>query len=175
MGLAAGTNTDRKAEYGASASRVVLCNPPRASQLGCRFAALALGLFANFAIYHPGASHTVAPPDNVVMCGFLQVHRKFQHAIEHCDVALATDPNASNYFNRGLVHAAAEQHERAIVDFTRALELMPTLTIAYNNRGLAYEKLGDREKAITDFRAALATAPNLKMIENNLRRLGVAP
>jgi Flp pilus assembly protein TadD len=60
-------------------------------------------------------------------------------------------------------------------DYTQALELMPTLAIAHHNRGLAYEKLGDRDKAIADFRAAFAMAPNLKIIENNLRRLGVAP
>ena len=52
-------------------------------------------------------------------------------------------------------------YQRAIADFSRALELDPDHAAAYNNRGLAYVHQSDYTQAIADFDAALDLDPEL--------------
>lgn len=50
----------------------------------------------------------------------------------------------------------------AIGDFTRALELEPTLALAYENRWLAFLLQGKEVEASKDFRRCLTFSPGLK-------------
>jgi tetratricopeptide (TPR) repeat protein len=51
------------------------------------------------------------------------------------------------------------QYDEAILDFSKALEINPTLFPPYSNRGLAYSKKGQFEQAISDYSKALEIDP----------------
>ena len=67
---------------------------------------------------------------------------------------------AFTYFRRGLAYDKKGDLDRAIADFTKALELDPNHAPAYYYRGLAYDKKGDLDRAIADFTKALELDPN---------------
>jgi Flp pilus assembly protein TadD len=66
-------------------------------------------------------------------------------------------------------------YERAIADFTKAIEIIPKMTAVYHHRGLAYEALGRRADAIADYRRALALDPKDEFARGALKRLGASP
>jgi tetratricopeptide (TPR) repeat protein len=59
------------------------------------------------------------------------------------------------YVNRGYVLMNKGDFDRAIADFTKAIDLKPDLVLAYSNRGIAYQQQGQRDKAAADFRKVL--------------------
>jgi len=52
--------------------------------------------------------------------------------------------------NRGLAYSNLGQYQKAIDDYTRAIELDPENADTYDNRGLAYVTLSQYQKAIDD-------------------------
>lgn len=56
-----------------------------------------------------------------------------------------------DYFTRGLDYAKKGQYEKAIEDFSKAIDLDPKYGKAYMNRGIAYAKSGNSDKAAADF------------------------
>jgi len=56
---------------------------------------------------------------------------------------------------------AAEKPDRAITDYSRAIELEPDFDLAYIYRGHLYEEAGDRESARKDYLSALEITPDL--------------
>jgi tetratricopeptide (TPR) repeat protein len=80
---------------------------------------------------------------------------------------------------RGAILARYDQVDRAIADYSRALELDATLADIFNARGELWLKKGDRPKAVQDFGAALRLDPNHekaranhKAIARELERIG---
>lgn len=65
--------------------------------------------------------------------------------------------SAEAYYSRGLAHSKNGEFEKAIENYTKAIELKPDYADAYYYRGGARLRLGEREKAKAD----LATARNL--------------
>jgi tetratricopeptide (TPR) repeat protein len=63
--------------------------------------------------------------------------------------------DAEWYTDRGEAYAWQGEHAHAIADYTKAIRLDPTLTLAFNNRGNAYFKLGEDDKAIADYTRAI--------------------
>ena len=65
------------------------------------------------------------------------------------------------YFDRALVYQSkpAPNYDKAISDYTSALEFRPNLVAAYNNRGSAYMGT-DYDKAISDFSSAIKLNPS---------------
>jgi len=60
-------------------------------------------------------------------------------AIDILTAAIAIHPqNAINYNNRGLFYFKSGQHPLALADYTKALQLDPLLSEAYNNRANYY-------------------------------------
>ncbi len=55
------------------------------------------------------------------------------------------------YFNRGNAYDDLGQYQRAIQDYTRAIQLDPDLAQAYYNRGIVYYNLGEYQRAIQDY------------------------
>ena len=56
-----------------------------------------------------------------------------------------------SYFNRGLAYYYyLGQHQRAIQDYDKAIQLDPNDAKAYNNRGFAYHNLGQDAEADAD-------------------------
>jgi tetratricopeptide (TPR) repeat protein len=76
--------------------------------------------------------------------------------------SIGLDPNpttASDHLDRGNAHLEAGCVERAIADYSRAIELDPQSAIAYNNRGVARAVAGEPRNAIADYDCSVAIDP----------------
>jgi tetratricopeptide (TPR) repeat protein len=80
---------------------------------------------------------------------------------------------AVTYYNRSLGYGAEGDYDRAIADYTKAIELDPKFARAYNNRGTVYGIKGDHDRAIADFAKAIGLDPKNANAYNN-RCLGLA-
>ena len=76
-------------------------------------------------------------------------------AVPVTDTAVAANSRGFVYNNKGEYH-------KAIIAFTKAIELDPSLALAYNNRGWAYIELGQYEQAIADYDKAIELDPSLQ-------------
>lgn len=63
------------------------------------------------------------------------------------------------YTNRGIAYDAKNDIDRAIIDFGKAIQIMPDYAIAHYNRGVAYAEIGDLGPAIADFDMAIQLVP----------------
>ncbi len=82
---------------------------------------------------------------------------RFDDAIAFFDRAVRShDPRKgySYYYNRGIAYGSKGDVDRAIQDFSTAIESKPEFADAYYNRGIAYEKNGDTRAADEDFKMA---------------------
>ena len=57
--------------------------------------------------------------------------------------------------------------DRAIVDFTKAIELKPNYADAYYSRGVAYKNKNNPDRATADFHKAIALKPDYASTYNN--------
>jgi len=67
--------------------------------------------------------------------------------------------STEDWFERGLSFYDSQQYEEAIKAYTKALNINPRYTDAYNNRGLAWADKGDHDRAIDDYNSALEIKP----------------
>ena len=72
-----------------------------------------------------------------------------------------------SYYNKGNAYANLEQYEKAIADYSKAIEIDPKYTLAYINRGLAYANLKQYDKAIADYSQAIKLDPKDPGAYNN--------
>jgi tetratricopeptide (TPR) repeat protein len=66
---------------------------------------------------------------------------------------------ADAYINRGNVYAKKHDYDRAIADYTKAIEVNPQYADAYFNRGNVYAKKHDYDRAIADFTKVIEMKP----------------
>ena len=64
------------------------------------------------------------------------------------------------YHNRGRSYDKLGQHQRAIEDYDKVIELDPNDAEAYNDRGSSYHRLGQSERAIEDYDEAIKLDPD---------------
>ena len=91
--------------------------------------------------------------------------RDFSRAIRDYDTALSfhsSDP-ATVYYDRAIAYESTGLTDRAIADYDRAIELVPTFAKAYVNRGGAYTEKHDYAKAMADLNAAIRVTPTLSL------------
>ena len=69
--------------------------------------------------------------------------------------------------NRGNAYADQGQHDQAIRDYTKALEINPKHVVAYFNRGNSYREKGQYDRAISYYDKALEINPKHVMTYNN--------
>ena len=69
------------------------------------------------------------------------------------------DLNASQFNQLGVESLAGGDVETAISQFSTAIDIDPSLTLAYFNRGEAYRRQKDFTRAVADFRQAIALDP----------------
>ncbi len=68
---------------------------------------------------------------------------------------LVAQTTAEDFFTRGLKKKQAGDFAGAIADYTRAIQLKPKYSLAYNNRGNARSGADDKKGAIADFTKAI--------------------
>jgi tetratricopeptide (TPR) repeat protein len=107
--------------------------------------------------------------------------------IASCTLLIEADPARRNgryiaiLLNiRGIAYRNDGQHDRAIADYTEAIQLTPSYVNSYINRGTAYRSKGDRERAIADFRRVLTLTLNSdeaqrEFAKMQLSELGATP
>ena len=78
--------------------------------------------------------------------GFIRYHRVHESAYAE--------------FYAGLTHYSKGEYNKAMERFSRAIELNPQLSVAYNNRGSAYAKKGEYDRAIQDYDRAIELDPS---------------
>ncbi|MDR1736419.1 MAG: tetratricopeptide repeat protein [Oscillospiraceae bacterium] len=84
------------------------------------------------------------------------------------DERIKENPNdAYAYFSRGYFYSSEGEHNLAIEDYSKAIELKPDYAYAYNNRGAAYNSLGKYDLAIEDFNKAIELKPDNAYAYNN--------
>lgn len=84
--------------------------------------------------------------------------------------AIEIDPNFTDaVVNLGITYLANGDLMGALEYLDRAIETLPTLTLAYNARGILYSKLRAWEQAERDLKEASKLAPGLPFLGGNLR------
>ena len=98
---------------------------------------------------------------------------RYQDAFADYRSALAIIPDLPEaYVGRGNIYFLAGKLDRAIEDYSRALDLnISRAYIAHLNRGMAYEKLGRYDVAEADYRQALAAQPDWDLAVKKLNRV----
>lgn len=71
------------------------------------------------------------------------------------------------YIDRGRTYIQQDDYDRAIADFTKAIQLDPESASAYNHRGVAYASKLDFDSAIADFDKAIQFDPLLNNAHYN--------
>jgi len=74
---------------------------------------------------------------------------------------------AEFYLKRGEDFAGVHQYDRAIADYTTAIQLKPDYAEAYNDRGFAYYLKGEAERAIADYTRAIELRPDYPQAYNS--------
>jgi tetratricopeptide (TPR) repeat protein len=75
--------------------------------------------------------------------------------------------SAEFYLKLGEDYSGVRDYDRAIADYTTAIELKPDYAEAYNDRGFAYYLKGDFDRAIADYTRAIELRPNYPKAYNN--------
>ncbi len=71
------------------------------------------------------------------------------------------------YGSRAVVYTAQREYDKALADYTQAIQLDGQLAPAYNNRGIVYALQGDFDKALADFNQALQIDSNFATAYTN--------
>jgi len=98
---------------------------------------------------------------------------RYRDAFADYQRAIKTMPELPEpYVGRGNIYFLAGKLDKAIDDYTHALDLKLTRRhIAYLNRGMAYEKQGRLAVAEADYRKALELQPDWKLAKEKLGRV----
>ena len=75
--------------------------------------------------------------------------------------------DAHCYFNSALEWDDRGDLNRAIADYTRAIDFCSDDAVAFNNRGYDWYKKGDFDRAIADYNQALAICPKYGVVYSN--------
>ncbi|MDB5312966.1 MAG: yrrB 3 [Gemmataceae bacterium] len=77
-------------------------------------------------------------------------------ALALADDAVRTRPGTyDGYYERASAHRCRGEHDAAITDYTRAIEIDPQNSACYHNRGLLYRIQKDFDRAIPDYTKAI--------------------
>ncbi|MBE6094046.1 MAG: tetratricopeptide repeat protein [Schwartzia succinivorans] len=88
---------------------------------------------------------------------YAQAIEDYTKVIENdTEVAIVRDA----YINRGFLYDARGEHDWAIMDYTKSIDLDPNQVEAYINRGASYSDIGDYPKAIADLSIAIEIDPH---------------
>jgi tetratricopeptide (TPR) repeat protein len=75
--------------------------------------------------------------------------------------------NAEKFYEQGKKFSTAENADKAIENYSKAIKIDPKFVKAYNNRGIAYVWKKKYDLAIADFNTAIKLDPNNGKAYNN--------
>ncbi len=78
--------------------------------------------------------------------------KKFKNKVE-MDMAVG-------FYDSGIAHADRGEWVQAIADFTKVIQLNPTVAEAYFNRAVSHTKLGNLAQALVDLTEVIKLTPN---------------
>jgi tetratricopeptide (TPR) repeat protein len=99
------------------------------------------------------AGETKKEWDRVIDLGERLLKLESQHQSTRIKTAAAYWERGKNYHNNG-------NYDRAITNYSRAIELTPLKDAHYYSRGLSYAWKGDYDRAIVDYSRAIGFAPH---------------
>jgi tetratricopeptide (TPR) repeat protein len=115
-------------------------------------------------------------PAPLLDCAFGPLEAKITACTKHIEARqLDAARMAMAHNHRGRWYVEKKEPDKALADFTSAIELDPTLSQAYYGRGLLHLKAGRKEQAIADYRKVLEYTPGDGAAREGLKILGVAP
>lgn len=71
-----------------------------------------------------------------------------------------TQHYTKTYYHRGLIYGKTGNHQRAIDNYSKAIELDPNFAQAYYNRGVIFNALNQVEAALGDLQRYLDLSPD---------------
>jgi tetratricopeptide (TPR) repeat protein len=94
-------------------------------------------------------------------------------ALDDLDRAIQLDDDDADLYAgwRGYVLIELGEYNRAIADCTRAIELNPRSSVAYNNRAYALASTGRYDEALADYARAIALDPSEPIYYSNRRNI----
>lgn len=97
---------------------------------------------------------------------------EYHKALEVLDKGEKLDNERTDIYNlRGFCYFMLKEHEAAIDNFKRVIELDPTSAIDYANIASNYRDMGESEKAIRYYQMALTLDNTIEFAKDNLERL----
>ena len=81
---------------------------------------------------------------------------------------------AIGWYNRGNIDSALGQHDKAIADFSKAIELEPDFAWAWGNRAPSRAYNGDRDGAMSDWNGTIELDPGNLPAHYNREKLRIA-
>jgi tetratricopeptide (TPR) repeat protein len=86
---------------------------------------------------------------------------EYKQALEYCNAALEEEPAdlARIIYSRGLIYSRLKEDDKAVRDFTEAIQIAEGFGDAYLDRAIVYERQGLQAKAMSDYNRAIALAP----------------
>ncbi len=87
------------------------------------------------------------------------LENRLNDAINLYTQLILVSPNHYIYNHRGLVYFTLSEYEKAISDFSKAIQMEPKDTRVYTNRGLTYRMLKKYDESLKDFNKSLELNP----------------
>jgi putative GTP pyrophosphokinase len=87
------------------------------------------------------------------------LENRLADAIDLYTQLILVSPNHFIYNHRGLVYFTLSEYDKAINDFTTAIQMAPKDTRVYTNRGLTYRMLKKYDASLRDFNKSLELNP----------------
>jgi tetratricopeptide (TPR) repeat protein len=110
-----------------------------------------------------------SPGNSIIKEGIQEINNgRYHRAIFIFNDILKQHPKHEKaLYYRGLSYCALKEYEKALADFTLALELNEAAVGALINRGIIYALIGKEEKALDDFTDAIKYDPDNHKIYSN--------
>ena len=97
------------------------------------------------------------------------INKEYDKSISFSLRAIELSPEADTYYNLGNTYGNLGQHNKAIKNYQKAIELNPEITpLAYFNMGTSYALLGENDKAIKNYQKTIELNPKYALAYHNL-------
>jgi len=97
---------------------------------------------------------------------------RYRDALEVLERGVAFDRERTDLYNlKGFCHFKLKEHEKAIENFKKVLQLNPSSAIDYANIGSNFREMGQTGNAIRYYELALELDPTIEFARENIKKL----